>query len=74
MKPTSGLYNLINTIKTYTYDSLLILNRNKWNFSLLRLGAGCLMIAFLAILVTVTIYKSAPNNRKLIRTTERKEG
>jgi hypothetical protein len=51
-----------------------ILNRNRWKFSLLRLGVGCLAIAFLAMLVVVAILKSAPNIHNLISTTAKKEG
>jgi hypothetical protein len=66
--------HLADISKPNIYDRLFILNRNIWKFSLLRLGVGCLAVAFLAMLVAVTILKSMPNIRKSISTIETKEG
>jgi uncharacterized membrane protein YhiD involved in acid resistance len=42
--------------------------------SLLRVGVGCLAIAFFAILVVFAILKSMPNIEKSISKAEKREG
>jgi uncharacterized membrane protein YhiD involved in acid resistance len=46
--------------------------RNKRKVNLLQLGIGCLVIAFLAILITVAIVKLMPTTQKSVSTTEKK--
>ncbi len=67
-------YNLAEFSQSNIYDSSFILSRNKRKVNLLQLGIGCLVIAFLAILITVAIVKLMPTTQKSVSTTEKKGG
>ncbi len=63
-----------NCLKANIYSSFLILNRNKCASKFVRLGVVCMAIAFIAVLVAVTIFKTMPYGRRSTNTIELKGG
>jgi len=67
-------YNLADISKENVYDSLFILNKNRWKFNWRHLVFGCLAIAFITFVVAISVVVAVPSIRKSIIRDEKKKG